>query len=75
METIDVQKSVVDWVIDLPLSVDVFKQHGIDYCCAGKSQAYAWRQANASLPEVVLQLRELLERNCQGRKAEAKTVL
>jgi len=69
METIDVQKSVVDWVIDYPRSVEVFEQHGIDYCCAGKSLAYACGQADASLPEVVSQLREMLERDCRAMKS------
>jgi iron-sulfur cluster repair protein YtfE (RIC family) len=63
METIDVEKSVVDWAIDHPQSIAVFQEYAIDYCCAGKSLEYACQQAGVSLPEVVAKLREVLRDN------------
>jgi regulator of cell morphogenesis and NO signaling len=60
--SIDVHQSVVDWVIDHPESIAVFRQYAIDYCCAGKSLEVACRQAGVSLPEVATKLRDVLSR-------------
>jgi regulator of cell morphogenesis and NO signaling len=55
---LDLETSIVDWVIDAPASVPIFQQFGIDYSCAGKSLEYACRQAGADPREVLVRLRE-----------------
>jgi regulator of cell morphogenesis and NO signaling len=59
MDDIDVEKSFVDWTIDCPASLFVFKKHSIDYCCAGKSLQYSCAQAGANLFAVVAELRRI----------------
>ena len=36
--------SVPDWVIEHPVTLAVFQALGIDYCCGGKSLAFACRE-------------------------------
>ena len=62
MADVDVEKSVVDWIIDCPESVVVFEEHSIDYCCAGESVRYACAQADADMFAVVARLRRILDR-------------
>ena len=50
--------AVVEWAIEHPEAIAIFEKHGIDYCCAGKSLAYACEQ-RAVDPHLVL--REIYE--------------
>lgn len=51
--TCDLDTAVPDWVIEHPDTLAVFRAFGIDYCCGGKSLAYACRQQGHD-PAVVL---------------------
>ena len=55
---VDMDSSVVDWVMEYPQLVTCFEGRGIDYCCGGKSLAFACRERGLD-PESVY--RELLK--------------
>ncbi len=40
----DLDSSVPDWLIEHPQTLGVFQELGIDYCCGGKSLAYACQE-------------------------------
>ena len=50
---VDLDSSIVDWVIEHPESTPVLERYGIDYSCAGKSLEYACRQRGID-PQFVL---------------------
>ena len=45
---------VVDWAIEHPGTNSIFEKYGIDYCCAGKSLAYACERRGVN-PQQLLQ--------------------
>ena len=55
MDEDDLQASVVDWAIEHPESVAVFEEHGIDYCCGGKSLEVACLKSGVD-PRHIIQL-------------------
>ena len=50
--------AVVEWAIEHPEAIAIFEKHGIDYCCAGKSLAYACEQRGVNPQQL---LREFIE--------------
>jgi len=52
--------SVPDWVIEHPVTLAVFQALGIDYCCGGKSLAFACREQGHEPATVLGQLRCLI---------------
>jgi regulator of cell morphogenesis and NO signaling len=44
MSECDLDTSVPDWVIEHPETLALFQELGIDYCCGGKSLAYACQE-------------------------------
>jgi len=53
MSKLTITEAVVEWAIEHPEAIPVFEKHGVDYCCAGKSLAYACEQRGAD-PHLVL---------------------
>jgi regulator of cell morphogenesis and NO signaling len=53
----DLEKSLVDWVIDVPASRTVFEECGLDYSCAGKSLEYVCRQRGIHPEDVLAKIR------------------
>ena len=51
---------VPDWVIEHPESLAVFQELGIDYCCGGKSLAYACRERGLDAPTILAKLSRLV---------------
>ena len=54
MSKLAITDAVVEWAIEHPEAIPVFEKHGIDYCCAVKSLAYACEQQSVN-PHLVLQ--------------------
>jgi iron-sulfur cluster repair protein YtfE (RIC family) len=44
MSKLTITDAVDEWAIEHPEAIPVFEKHGVDYCCAGKSLAYACEQ-------------------------------
>jgi iron-sulfur cluster repair protein YtfE (RIC family) len=63
----DAEKSLVDWVIDVPAAQAVFEEFNLDYSCAGKSLAYVCRQRGISLRLVLSKIRGAMESTCRNR--------
>jgi regulator of cell morphogenesis and NO signaling len=61
----DLDTSVADWVIEHPATLAVFQEVGIDYCCGGKSLAYACRQQGLDEQAVLRKLLSCLDANEQ----------
>ena len=53
MSECDLETPVPDWGIEHPVTLAVFQELGIDYCCGGKSLEFACRQQGLDA-EVVL---------------------
>src|SRR6478609_4962793 len=47
---------VPDWVIDHPETLATFRELGMDYCCGGKSLAYACRERGLDAAAVLAKL-------------------
>jgi regulator of cell morphogenesis and NO signaling len=58
MQPLAITDPVVDWAIDHPEMIPFFEKYGIDYCCAGKSLAYACEQRGVNPQQL---LREFIE--------------
>ncbi len=58
MSDLTIMDAVTEWAIEHPGVISIFEKHGIDYCCAGKSFAYACAQRGA---DPLLVLREINE--------------
>jgi iron-sulfur cluster repair protein YtfE (RIC family) len=58
----DLENSVLDWVIEYPQVLPLFQELRIDYCCGGKSLLYACHANNLD-PRVVMALIEQLTRS------------
>ena len=61
MSECDLDTSVPDWVIEHPETLAVFQELGIDYCCGGKSLAYACRQQGLDAQAVLAKLLRCLD--------------
>lgn len=46
MLPLDLEDSIVDWATEYPHAIPIFEKHQIEYCCAGKSLAYACEVKN-----------------------------
>jgi iron-sulfur cluster repair protein YtfE (RIC family) len=53
-------RSVVDWAIDCPESIPILDKYGIDYCCGGKSVAYASEQCALDPYPVLLEIQKAI---------------
>ncbi len=60
MTECDLETSVPDWVIEHPESLAIFMEFGIDYCCGGKSLAFACHQQGLDEQVVLATLRQCL---------------
>lgn len=60
MSECDLDTPVPEWVIDHPETLMTFQELGIDYCCGGKSLAYACRERGLDAAAVLEQLRRSL---------------
>lgn len=67
MTECDLETSVPDWVIDHPESLAIFVEFGIDYCCGGKSLAFACREQGLDEQVVLAALLQSLERSSKGQ--------
>jgi len=61
MSNCDLDSSVPDWIIEHPETLAVFQELGIDYCCGGKSLAYACREQRLDAEVVLKKLWEQIE--------------
>ena len=59
---VDIAASVVDWVIDYPESAAVFREFGIESCCAGLSLEQACLRARAHPSVVCARLADIVKR-------------
>ena len=57
-DELNLDSGVVDWVLDSPDSVEVFKAFGIDYTCGGQSLRYACERAEVDPLAVMRRLEE-----------------
>ena len=57
----DLDTPVPDWVIEHPETLTGFQELGIDYCCGGKSLAYACRDRGLNAAAVVARLQRWLK--------------
>jgi len=73
MTDCDLETSVPDWVIEHPESLPVFVKFGIDYCCGGKSLAYACREQGVDARIVLAAVRQALQQSggAQGDHSES----
>jgi regulator of cell morphogenesis and NO signaling len=69
MSECDLDTSVPDWVIAHPVTLAVFQELGIDYCCDGKSLAYACRQQGLDPQAVLTKMLCCLDAKPQGSAA------
>jgi iron-sulfur cluster repair protein YtfE (RIC family) len=53
MDSVDLDSSVPDWVIEHPELLSLFQELGIDYCCGGKSLGAACRGRGFSPHDVL----------------------
>ena len=64
----DLEKNVVEWVIDHPESMAVFQQYGIDYSCAGKSLKYACLRRGINPLQVLAEINRAIEATSSGNQ-------
>ena len=62
MSELDLDSSVVDWCIEHPETLPVFERWGIEYCCGGKSLAYACQQRELDPKAILIQLEQAIQR-------------
>ena len=60
MTSCDLDTSVPDWVIEHPMTLTVFQELSIDYCCGGKSLDYACREQGHDPATILRKLRCLI---------------
>jgi regulator of cell morphogenesis and NO signaling len=60
MQELTTSDAVVDWVIDCPESIPILEKYGIDYCCGGKSLAYACEQRALDSFQVLLEIQKAI---------------
>lgn len=60
MISCDLDTSVPDWIIEHPETLAMFRELGIDYCCGGKSLAYACQEQGLDGQAVLLKLHQCL---------------
>jgi len=56
----DLDTPAPDWIIEHPESLAVFQELGIDFCCGGKSLAYAIREQGLDAAVVLAKLQRCL---------------
>jgi regulator of cell morphogenesis and NO signaling len=61
MSACDLDTPVPDWVIDHPETLATLQELGIDYCCGGKSLAYACRERGLDAAAVLAKLHRCLD--------------
>lgn len=61
MTECDLDTSVPDWVIEHPECLAIFVEFGIDYCCGGKSLAFACREQGLDQQVVLAAVRQRIE--------------
>lgn len=59
----DLDTPVPDWVIEHPATLAVFQELEIDYCCGGKSLAYACRQQGIDAQAIFAKLLRCIDAN------------
>lgn len=70
MTSCDLDTAVPDWVIEHPATLAIFQEFGIDYCCGGKSLAYACRQQGLDAQMILAKLLRSLDAEQQGPDAD-----
>jgi regulator of cell morphogenesis and NO signaling len=60
MQHLTISDPIVDWVIDCPKSIPILEKHGIEYCCGGKSLAYACEQRDLDPNQVLLEIQKAI---------------
>lgn len=69
MSECDLDTPVPDWVIEHPETLAIFREIGIDYCCGGKSLAYACSQQGVDANMI---LANLIRRIDEGQLGECR---
>lgn len=59
MESLDLETSAHEWVLEHPELAKTLDRLGIDYCCAGKSLRYLCEQRDLAPENVLAELRQL----------------
>jgi regulator of cell morphogenesis and NO signaling len=59
----DLDTSVVDWVIEHPVTASVFEQLGINYCCGGISLEYTCAKQGLNTQVVLSMLLSCVQAN------------
>ncbi|WP_164101148.1 DUF542 domain-containing protein [Candidatus Laterigemmans baculatus] len=60
MNDLDLHSNIIDWCIEHPESLSLFERLGIDYCCGGKSLAYACEQRELDPEAVLIELQRVI---------------
>lgn len=71
----DLDTAVPDWIIEYPEALAVFQEYGIDYCCGGKSLAFACQERDVSASFILDKVRKAVERQTPCRYGLAHPVL
>jgi regulator of cell morphogenesis and NO signaling len=58
----DLDTGVIDWVAEYPETLALLDAYGIDYCCGGKSLAFACREQMLDTHAVLAALHQTIER-------------
>ena len=66
-----IEDAVTDWVIDYPISEEVFRRLRIDYHCAGKSLEYLCRQQVLDVQQVLGMLNEAIDNGGTGNSPDS----
>lgn len=75
MSECDANTSVPDWVIEHPETIVLFQEMGIDYCCGGKSLAYACQERGLDATAVLLKVRRWIEDRNVISTSQTRTAL
>lgn len=61
MSECDLDTAVPDWIIAHPEMLQAFQEWGIDYCCGGKSLAFACQEAGLDAVTLLARIHQLIE--------------
>lgn len=68
----DLDTPVPDWIIDYPETLPVFQEFGIEYCCGGKSLAFACQERGIPVSTVLARIKQAIEQ--QGDRRTPSTI-
>jgi regulator of cell morphogenesis and NO signaling len=60
MDSLDLDTSVPEWIVEHPQILRLLESLAIDYCCGGKSLRYACHERGLNAEDVLNQIHALL---------------